>query len=93
MCIRDRADALGPKNPFENAFSAKARLLKTELQARSSLNLGTARVWKFTNPAVKNAVGEPVAYRFVPGDNCLPFASKNAWWRKRAGFVDHHRCV
>jgi primary-amine oxidase len=84
------ADALGPKNPFENAFSAKARLLKTELQARSSLNLGTARVWKFTNPAVKNAVGEPVAYRFVPGDNCLPFASKNAWWRKRAGFVDHH---
>jgi len=84
------ADPLGPKNPFENAFSAKAQLLKTEKQARASLNLETARTWKFVNPAVKNAVGESVGYKFMPGDNCVPFASKNAWWRKRAGFVDHH---
>jgi primary-amine oxidase len=83
-------DALGPKNPFENAFSAKARPLNTESQARANLCLETARTWKFTNPAVRNAVGEPVGYRFMPGDNCLPFASRNAWWRKRAGFVDHH---
>lgn len=31
-----------------------------------------------------------MGYRFLPGDNCFPFASKKAWWRKRAGFVDHH---
>jgi primary-amine oxidase len=37
-----------------------------------------------------NAVGEPVGYKFMPGDNCFPFASRNAWWRKRAGFVNHH---
>ena len=37
-----------------------------------------------------NAVGEPVGYKFFPGDNCFPFASKDAWWRKRAGFVNHH---
>ncbi|HEY5080101.1 MAG TPA: primary-amine oxidase, partial [Opitutaceae bacterium] len=80
----------GPKNPFENAFSAKARLLKTEHQARANLNLETARTWKFVNPSVLNAVGEPVGYKFMPGDNCFPFASKNAWWRKRAGFVEHH---
>jgi primary-amine oxidase len=84
------ADALGPKNPFENAFSAQARLLETEIQARSNMNLETARTWKFVNPAVRNAVGEPVGYRFIPGDNCFPFASKDAWWRRRAGFVDHH---
>jgi primary-amine oxidase len=39
---------------------------------------------------VTNAVGEPVGYRFVPGDNAFPFASANAWWRKRAGFVNYH---
>jgi primary-amine oxidase len=50
----------------------------------------TARAWKIVNPSVLNAVGEPVGYKFFPGDNCMPFASKNAWWRKRAGFVDHH---
>jgi primary-amine oxidase len=84
------ADSLGPKNPFENAFSARPRILKTERQARSNLDLEAARTWRIVNPAVLNAVGEPVGYRFMPGDNCIPFASRNAWWRKRAGFVDHH---
>jgi primary-amine oxidase len=83
-------EAPGPKNLFENAFCAQARLLKTERQARAHLNLETARSWKFVNPAMLNALGEPVGYKFMPGDNCFPFASKNAWWRKRAGFVDHH---
>ena len=35
-------------------------------------------------------MGEPVGYRFLPGDNTFPFASPNAWWRRRARFVDHH---
>jgi primary-amine oxidase len=39
---------------------------------------------------VKNAVGDPVGYKFLPGDNSFPMASPNAWWRKRARFVDHH---
>lgn len=83
-------DELGPKNPFENAFSARATLLETEKQARSHLKLETARTWKIVNPNVKNAVGEPVGYKFFPGDNCFPFASENTWWRKRAGFVNYH---
>ncbi len=84
------ADPVGPDNPFENAFRAKATALETEKQARAHLNLETGRAWKVVNPAVKNAVGEPVGYKFFPGDNAFPFASPNAWWRKRAGFVNHH---
>jgi primary-amine oxidase len=84
------ADELGPKNPFENAFTARASLLENEKQAQASLNLETARTWKIVNPSVLNEVGEPVGYKFLPGDNCFPYASKNAWWRKRAGFVNHH---
>jgi primary-amine oxidase len=83
-------DEPGPDNPFENAFRARTMLLETEKQAQANLNLETARTWKIVNPKVKNAVGDPVGYRFFPGDNSFPFASKNAWWRKRAGFVDHH---
>ena len=83
-------DEPGPKNPFANAFTARATLLETEKQARANLNLETARTWKIVNPSVLNAVGEPVGYKFFPGDNCFPFASKDAWWRKRAGFVNHH---
>ncbi len=48
------------------------------------------RTWKIDNPSVRNSVGEPVGYKLLPGDNSLPLASPAAWWRKRAGFVNHH---
>src|SRR5262249_7346265 len=84
------ADLIDDGNPFENAFQAIATSLKTEKAARGNLNLETARTWKIVNPSKLNHVGEPVAYRFLPGDNSVPYASPNAWWRKRAGFVDSH---
>jgi primary-amine oxidase len=84
------ADALDEQNPFHNAFRAQATPLKTEKQACAELNLQTSRSWKISNPSKKNRLGEPVAYKFIPGDNAVPFASPDAWWRKRARFVDHH---
>jgi primary-amine oxidase len=83
-------DEPGDGNAFANAFKARATLLETEKQARAHLKLETARTWRIINPSVQNAVGEPVGYRLVPGDNSFPFASQDAWWRKRAGFVNYH---
>jgi primary-amine oxidase len=83
-------DEPGPANPFGNAFAARPMLLETEKAARSHLDLRTSRTWKVVNPNVKNALGEPVGYRLMPGDNAFPFASPDAWWRKRAGFVNYH---
>ena len=77
-------------NPFENAFYLQATDLKTEKQAKAHLKLETGRTWKIINPSVKNAMGYPAGYKFFPGDNAFPLASPNAWWRKRAGFVEHH---
>ena len=84
------ADPIDESNQFENAFYVKATSLETEKQALSHINLETARTWKIVSADSKNAVGEPVGYKFIPGDNSFPFASPNAWWRKRAGFVEHH---
>ena len=84
------AEAPGPANPHGNAFTARSTPLKTETQARANLCLETARTWRISNPNVLNRVGEPVGYKFFPMDNAVPFASPEAWWRKRAGFVDHH---
>ncbi len=78
------------KNPYANAFVAKATRLETEQKARRNLNLATGRYWKIVNEDVKNAVGEPVGYKFVPGDNCVPYASAQASWFRRAGFVSNH---
>ena len=84
------ADPLDEHNPFENAFQAVATPLETEKAARGHLNLETMRTWKIVNPGVLNHVGEPVGYKLLPGDNSFPLASPAAWWRKRAGFVNHH---
>jgi len=83
-------DQLDSSNQFENAFYAKSTLLENELEARSDLHLESSRYWKIVNHQRKNHVGEPVAYKFLGGDNCKPYASKNAYWRKRAGFVENH---
>lgn len=83
-------DEIDEANPFENAFHTRVTDLKTERQAMAHLNLESGRSWKFVNPSVKNALGDPVGYKFFPGDNAYPFASPRAWWRKRAGFVNHH---
>ncbi len=77
-------DPVDDTNPFDNAFHAQATPLRTEKEARGHLNLETARTWKIVNPEVTNRVGEPVGYRFLPGDNSFPMASPDAWWRKRA---------
>lgn len=83
-------DEPGPKNPHGNAFSARAISLPSEKQARDHLKLETVRTWRIINPNMLNAVGEPVGYKFLPMDNSLPMAGADAWWRKRAGFVNYH---
>jgi primary-amine oxidase len=83
-------DEINEANPFENAFHVRAINLKTEQQALAHLNLESGRTWRFVNPSVKNALGNPVGYKFFPGDNAYPFASPRASWRQRAGFVNHH---
>lgn len=84
------ADSIDDTNTFHNAFRAVATPLKTEQQACANLNLETGRTWKIINPAQKNIVGQPTGYRFMPGDNAVPYGAPTAWWRKRAGFVEHH---
>jgi primary-amine oxidase len=83
-------DPVDEWNKFENAFHVEATSLRTEQQALANLNLETARTWKIINETSRNRTGEPVGYKFIPGDNSVPFASANAWWRLRAGFVNHH---
>ena len=84
------AEEPGEANSFGNAFYLKATDLETEQQSLAHLNLETGRTWKVINPSVKNAMGYSTGYKFFPGDNAFPLASPNAWWRKRARFVDHH---
>jgi primary-amine oxidase len=68
-------------------------VLRSERQARRSLNLRSSRKWKVMNPAVKNDLGEPVGYLLVPGENAVPQAAPDSWIAKRAGFLYAHLWV
>jgi primary-amine oxidase len=83
----------GEDNPHGNAFRAEATLLATEKAAQRDTNAATARFWRVVNPGSRNRLGQPVAYRLVPGENCPAFAQADSSVRKRAGFASHHLWV
>src|SRR5262249_24823798 len=80
-------------NPFGNGVVMKETVLGRERDARRVLNLATGRKWKVINPSVKNALGQPVGYLIVPGENAVPLAAADSFVRKHAGFVNSHLWV
>jgi primary-amine oxidase len=91
--INTVADPPGPENPHHNAFHAEATLLASEARAQRILDPLAGRFWKIVNPSVRNRLGEPVAYKLMPGENVLPFAGPEASVTKRAGFMTRHLWV
>ncbi len=87
------AEPLGPDNPHGNAFYAEATPLKTEQEAQRVIDPMSGRYWLVSNPSVKNALGRPVGYKLMPGENILPFAHPGASIIQRAGFMTRHLWV
>lgn len=83
----------GPDNPYGNAFRAEATLLTSEKEAQRHVNASSGRFWRIVNPNRKNRMGQPVAYRLVPGENCPTFAQPDAAVMRRAGFTLNHLWV
>jgi primary-amine oxidase len=84
---------VGPENPHGNAFHTEARLLARESEAQRTVNPLAGRFWTIVNPSKRNRLGEPVAYRLVPGENVRPFPSPEASVMRRAAFVAKHLWV
>ncbi len=91
--VHTEAEPMGPTNPYGNAFFAKSTLLPTESAAQRTVDPMSARYWKIVNPSVINAVGQPVGYKLMPGENILPFAHPESSLLKRAGFMTKHLWV
>lgn len=91
--VNTQAEPIGTNNPYGNAFYAESTLLKTELEAQRIIDPFAGRYWKIVNSAVNNALGQPVAYKLMPGENILPFAHAESSLIKRAGFMNKHLWV
>jgi primary-amine oxidase len=82
-----------PDNPHGNAFVAEVTPFTRESEAMRTTNAATSRFWRIANPHKLNALGQPVAYRLLPGENAIPFADGEAAVLKRAGFLTKHLWV
>ncbi len=83
----------GPDNPHGNAWTTVSRPLRSELEARRDIDITTARGWTVVSPESLNAVGQPVGYRLITGENTVPFSAPGSSARRRAAFMDHHLWV
>ncbi|KJH73294.1 primary-amine oxidase [Aliterella atlantica] len=91
--VNTEAEEVSADNPYGNAFYAKSTLLPTELAAQRIINPMSGRYWKVVNPSVQNSLGQPVAYKIMPGDNILPFLHPDSYVIKRAGYLTKHLWV
>jgi primary-amine oxidase len=83
----------GPANPAGNAFVTCRRALRTEQQAQRLIDPAKGRHWLVLNPRSANGLGDPVAYKLVPGGSVLPFAQPGAPILRRAAFATRHLWV
>lgn len=74
-------------NSYGREFVMNETVLATEKDAVRQLNFASSRTWKVINPNVRNALGAPVGYALLPGENSVPFNSSDSYIRKRAGFI------
>jgi primary-amine oxidase len=91
--VHTEAEPIGITNQNWNAFFSKSTLLATESEAQQRMDLNTARYWKVVNPNSLNRMGEPVAYKLMPGENTAPFLHPNSSVMQRAGFIANHLWV
>ncbi|MHB2000762.1 MAG: primary-amine oxidase [Solirubrobacteraceae bacterium] len=84
---------LGPENPYGNAWKPVRRVLASEREAMRDVAPQSARSWVIANQSSENAVGEPTAYRLLPGENTVAFSQPGSAVRRRAPFVEHHLWV
>ncbi len=91
--VNTEAEPLSDGNPFGNAFFAKPTLFRRESEAKRRVNQETARYWKVANDRSLNRHGQPVSYKLMPMENCLPMNLPGSSLIKRAGFTTNHLWV
>jgi len=83
----------GADNPWSNGFVPVSTRLEGELQARRRVDPSRSRVWKISNPEVRNGLGQPVAYKLTPGATPTLLAGPRSSIAARAGFATQNLWV
>ncbi len=77
----------GPKNPWGNAFDTSVTVLTNEAEAARMVDPSKSRHWRVVNRGRRNRLGQPVAYKLVPGPTPTLLADPASSVGRRAGFA------
>jgi primary-amine oxidase len=77
----------GEDNPWGNAFEAVLTPLRTESEAQRMADQATSRHWRIVNERATNRLGQPVAYKLVPGSAPTLLADPESSVGRRARFA------
>lgn len=80
----------GLGNPYGNAFRTVKKLLETEFEAPELIDSLRSRYWLVVNRDRTNAIGEPVGFKLVPGENVQALQQPESPFANRAGFAFKH---
>jgi primary-amine oxidase len=80
----------GPENPTGTAWVTKRTPLTSEASAKGTIDPLRGRFWRIENPNQVSELGDPVAYKLVPGENVAPMYAPDSTFAKRAGFASEH---
>ena len=68
----------------------KRTVLASEAEAHGKIDPLRGRFWRIENPEKVSALGDPVAYKLVPGENVAPMYAPESRFAQRAGFTNEH---
>ncbi|MEY2454268.1 MAG: primary-amine oxidase [Acidimicrobiaceae bacterium] len=86
-------DVLPDPDASNNAFKPHATRFERESDAKRIVDPTKSRTWKIVNPNVKNGLGEPVAYKLVPGSTPTLLADPSSPVGRRAAFATRNLWV
>ena len=80
-------DAAGGDNHFSASFRPVVTRFESEQAAIRRVDPARSRSWRIVNPEVRNGLGEPVAYKLLPGSTPTLLADASSSVSRRAGFA------
>jgi primary-amine oxidase len=80
----------GPDNPMDSAWTAERTVYATEREAQAQIDPLHGRFWRIENAGKVSELGDPVAYKLMPGENVAPMFAPNSRFAARGGFTSNH---